>query len=187
VTAPPGELLAVRGPSGSGKSSLLSLLGGITAPHSGTVTFAGRRVAVTHAAQDVGLMLQGHALAAVLTARENVEISLQARGCPPDEVAARAEAALQRVLLDGIGDRPVDRLSGGQQQRVALARAIVHGPRCCWSTSRRRSSTSRRATTSYESSSPRPSGGRSSSSRHTIPTWSPRAIASSHWSTGGMS
>jgi putative ABC transport system ATP-binding protein len=128
VTAPPGELLAVRGPSGSGKSSLLSLLGGITAPHSGTVTFAGRRVAVTHAAQDVGLMLQGHALAAVLTARENVEISLQARGCPPDEVAARAEAALQRVLLDGIGDRPVDRLSGGQQQRVALARAIVHGP-----------------------------------------------------------
>jgi putative ABC transport system ATP-binding protein len=82
VTASPGELLAVRGPSGSGKSSLLSLLGGITAPDGGTVTFAGRRVAVTHAAPDVGLMLQGHALAAVLTARENVEISLQARGCP---------------------------------------------------------------------------------------------------------
>jgi ABC-type lipoprotein export system ATPase subunit len=127
-TARPYELLALHGPSGSGKSTLLSLLGGLATPDAGTVSFDGRPVVAGAAAQDVGMLLQGYALLPVLTAAENVEVVLQARGVPAQRVGATAEEALRRVLLHDLGDRVVDRLSGGQQQRVALARAIAHRP-----------------------------------------------------------
>ena len=115
-----GEIVGIGGPSGSGKTTLLTVLAGLAEPDSGTVTRAGTPT--------VGVVLQGYGLVPVLTASENVEVVLQALGRSVAEVRSGAAAAMTRVLLDGLGDRLVDRLSGGQQQRVAVARALAVRP-----------------------------------------------------------
>jgi putative ABC transport system ATP-binding protein len=127
---PRGQLLAVTGPSGSGKSTLLSVISGLVSPDRGTVTHDGRPPVgrADPAARRIGLVLQGHALLAVLTARENVELALQIAGIPRPAVAERAQAALAAVGLADAGDRLTEELSGGQQQRVAMARALVTDP-----------------------------------------------------------
>lgn len=128
VRASSGRTLAVRGPSGSGKSSLLTMLGGLVAPSGGTVTLDGARVAPS---SDVamrrrfGFVLQGYGLVAALTARENVAVVLQAARVPRAEVHSRTQAVLERVRLASVADHLVEDLSGGQQQRVAVARALV--------------------------------------------------------------
>jgi putative ABC transport system ATP-binding protein len=128
VQASSGRVLAVRGPSGSGKSSLLSLLGGLVAPSGGTVTLDGARVTPS---SDValrrrfGFVLQGYGLVATLTARENVAVVLQAARVPRVQVRSRVQAVLERVRLAPVSDHLVEDLSGGQQQRVAVARALV--------------------------------------------------------------
>ena len=129
LTVAPGQMMAVSGPSGSGKTTLLSLLAGLSAPESGTVTFAGSPVVAGAALRpEIGIVLQGYGLVPVLTASENVEVALQARAVPPEDVAEGAEHALERVQLVGMGNRLVERLSGGQQQRVAVARTLVVRP-----------------------------------------------------------
>ncbi|HVC73379.1 MAG TPA: ATP-binding cassette domain-containing protein [Mycobacteriales bacterium] len=115
-----GEIVGIGGPSGSGKTTLLTVLAGLAEPDRGTVTRAGTPT--------VGVVLQGYGLVPVLTASENVEVVLQALGRSAAEVRSEAAAAMARVLLDGLGDRLVDRLSGGQQQRVAVARALAVRP-----------------------------------------------------------
>ena len=115
-----GEIVGIGGPSGSGKTTLLTVLAGLAEPDSGTVTRAGTPT--------VGVVLQGYGLVPVLTASENVEVVLQALGRSAAAVRSEAAAAMARVLLDGLGDRLVDRLSGGQQQRVAVARALAVRP-----------------------------------------------------------
>jgi putative ABC transport system ATP-binding protein len=115
-----GEIVGIGGPSGSGKTTLLTVLAGLAEPDSGTVSWAGTPT--------VGVVLQGYGLVPVLTASENVEVVLQALGRRAAEVRSEAAAAMIRVLLDGLGDRLVDRLSGGQQQRVAVARALAVRP-----------------------------------------------------------
>lgn len=128
VQASSGRILAVRGPSGSGKSSLLTMLGGLVAPSGGTVTLDGARVTPS---SDValrrrfGFILQGYGLVAALTARENVAVVLQAARVPRAEVRSRVQAVLERVLLAPVADHLIEDLSGGQQQRVAVARALV--------------------------------------------------------------
>lgn len=128
IQASSGRVLAVRGPSGSGKSSLLSMLGGLIAPSAGTVTLDG--VPVTpgndlRTRRRLGMVLQGYGLVTALTARENVAVVLQAAAVPPGEVRARVETVLERVNLAAVADHLVEDLSGGQQQRVAVARALV--------------------------------------------------------------
>jgi len=123
-----GRLLAVRGPSGSGKSSLLAMLGGLMAPTGGTVTLDGARV--TPAAdlalrRRFGFVLQGYGLVAALTAHENVAVVLQDAQVPRGEVRSRVQAALDRVRLAPVAEHLLEDLSGGQQQRVAVARALV--------------------------------------------------------------
>jgi putative ABC transport system ATP-binding protein len=113
-----GEVVALAGPSGSGKSTLLAVLAGLSPPDAGSVRVDGRP----------GLVLQGLALVPVLTVAENVEVALQARRLPPDEVRARAADALDRVGLGDRGDVLVEHLSGGQRQRVAVARALAPEP-----------------------------------------------------------
>lgn len=127
---PAGALLAVTGPSGSGKSTLLAVVAGLITPTVGMLTHDGRPPAARAdpAGGRVGLVLQGHGLVAVLTARENVELPLQIAGTARSQTADRARRALETVGLGDAGDRLTEELSGGQQQRVALARALVVDP-----------------------------------------------------------
>jgi putative ABC transport system ATP-binding protein len=128
VQASSGRVLAVRGPSGSGKSSLLAILGGLIAPTAGTVTLDGAPVTPSSdigVRRRFGLVLQGYGLVAALTARENVAIVLQAAAVPRAQVRSRVEAVLERVGLTTVADHLVEDLSGGQQQRMAVARALV--------------------------------------------------------------
>ena len=128
VHASSGRVLAVRGPSGSGKSSLLTILGGLIAPSGGTVTLDGARVTPSSdlaMRRRFGFVLQGYGLVAALTARENVAVVLQAARVPRAQVRSRVQAVLERVRLAPVADHLVEDLSGGQQQRVAVARALV--------------------------------------------------------------
>ena len=122
----PGEVLGFVGPSGSGKSSLLALLAGLGHPDAGTVHYRGQPLGGVPA--EFGVVPQGYGLVGLLTAAENVEIALQARGLARREVRARAAAALAELGLADVVDHLVEELSGGQQQRVAVARALVTDP-----------------------------------------------------------
>ncbi|HEU5267041.1 MAG TPA: ATP-binding cassette domain-containing protein [Jatrophihabitans sp.] len=122
VLVQPGESLAVVGPSGSGKSSLLAVLAGLERPDSGSVRRGCDRE---------GLILQGYGLVSVLSAAENVEVPLQAGvlgSLPPPVVRVTAAAALESVGLAAVADHLIEELSGGQQQRVAIARAVAVDP-----------------------------------------------------------
>ena len=126
VSAYPYEVLAITGPSGSGKSSLLALLAGLESPDSGTVSRHCAQLAGT--GHGYGLVLQGYGLVGVLSAAENVEIVLQGRGIPRLDVLDQTEDVLGALGLDEVADHLVEQLSGGQQQRVAIARALVVEP-----------------------------------------------------------
>jgi putative ABC transport system ATP-binding protein len=131
----PGELVAVMGASGSGKSSLLTLAGGLSVPTSGTVEVDGvalhglapKRLAALRRTT-LGFVFQDYNLVPTLTAIENVGLPLELEGYSRRSVRAAALEALTSVELADLGDRYPDDLSGGQQQRVAIARAVV-GPR----------------------------------------------------------
>ncbi len=126
----PSQLLAVTGRSGSGKTTLLAVLAGLLAPAAGTVRFAGYTVVPgdTRHLLHTGVVLQLYGLVSVLTAQENVEVALQARGIGGRRVQTQAAHALARMGLTGLSDRLVEQLSGGQRQRVAVARALVIAP-----------------------------------------------------------
>jgi putative ABC transport system ATP-binding protein len=126
----PGQRLAVIGPSGSGKSSLLALLAGLAQPSEGEVRFDGQVVSgISGPAQGVAMVLQGYGLVSLLTAAENVEVALRATGCSRAQAAAGATAALAEVGMAAHADQLVEELSGGQQQRTAVARALALRPR----------------------------------------------------------
>jgi ABC-type lipoprotein export system ATPase subunit len=122
LTARSGEVTAIVGPSGSGKSSLLAILAGIEQPDSGTVTNS-------FPPEQISLILQAYGLVSLLTAAENVEIALQSDNrLTPAEIRSRAAVALGLVGLTAVADHLTESLSGGQQQRVAIARALVTHP-----------------------------------------------------------
>lgn len=125
-----GESVAVVGPSGSGKSSLLALLAGLERPDSGCIRIGSEPLLVGDLDQRrrLGLVLQGYGLLPLLTAAENVEIALQSRGTTGGAARHDAVAALQAVGLSDVAGKLLDKLSGGQQQRVAIARAMVTQP-----------------------------------------------------------
>jgi putative ABC transport system ATP-binding protein len=130
-----GELVALQGRSGSGKTSLLNIIGGLDAPTAGHVWIDGQDVtAMPESAlielrrHKIGFIFQAFGLIPILTAAENVEVPLRLANAP---VAQRDERV--RVLLElvGLGERMKHRpheLSGGEQQRVAIARALANSP-----------------------------------------------------------
>lgn len=129
----PGELLAVVGPSGSGKTTLLRMIAGLYRPVSGRVECGGAVWLDTASGVDmpthrrrVGLVFQSYALFPHMHALGNVMAALG--HLPSDARAARAQALLARVHLDGLEFRYPAELSGGQQQRVAVARALAREP-----------------------------------------------------------
>jgi lipoprotein-releasing system ATP-binding protein len=132
----PGAAAAITGPSGSGKSSLLYVLGALEPPTSGTVTLDGQDPFQLPAAalaafrnQSVGFVFQDHCLLPQCTVLENVLIpTLVASGSAGDDTE-RARMLIDHVgLTDRIDHRPGE-LSGGERQRVAVARALVRAPR----------------------------------------------------------
>jgi ABC-type lipoprotein export system ATPase subunit len=130
VQATGGRTLVVCGPSGAGKSSLLAVLGGLIPPTSGVVTLDDSPVAPgAHALRArMAIVLQGYGLVSALTARENVAITLQARGLPREQIRQRAEEALADVGLAEVAGHLIEDVSGGEQQRVAVARALAVQP-----------------------------------------------------------
>jgi putative ABC transport system ATP-binding protein len=131
-----GEWLAIQGPTGHGKSTLLQMLGGLDRPTSGTVQFDGqdlgamRESEVTRVrATSIGFIFQTFNLIPTLSAQENVEVALAPLGVGSAERRARAAAALESVALDERARHLPSELSGGQQQRVAIARALVKEPK----------------------------------------------------------
>src|SRR5579863_3551531 len=136
VEIPDGEWLAIQGPTGHGKSTLLQILGGLDRPTSGSVDFDGRDLARTREAQmtkvradSIGFIFQTFNLIPTLSAQENVETALVPLGVSGASRRARAAEALNSVgLADRLRHLPTE-LSGGQQQRVAIARALVKRPK----------------------------------------------------------
>jgi putative ABC transport system ATP-binding protein len=127
LRVPPGQMMAVTGPSGAGKTTLLWVLAALVRPDQGSVTIDGEAHRNRDQTSAVGVVLipQDNALATVLTAAENVLVPMLAARVAPGEAAARTSAALDAVGLAGAGDQLVEELSGGQQQRVAVARGLA--------------------------------------------------------------
>ncbi|AHG87600.1 ABC transporter related protein [Gemmatirosa kalamazoonensis] len=126
----PGELVALLGESGAGKTTALRIVAGYERPDAGAVLLDGADVtALPPERRGAGMVFQHHALFPHLSVEENVAFGLAPRGVPAAERSARAARALDGVGLGGTGARPVHALSGGEQQRVALARALVIEPR----------------------------------------------------------
>jgi ABC-type Fe3+/spermidine/putrescine transport system ATPase subunit len=124
-----GESVALLGPSGSGKSSVLRAIAGYLAPRSGQILIGGRDVTHVPARdRNCGMVFQDYALFPHLSVFDNVAFGLRARRVPKPAIRDRVEEVLGTVGLPELSQRLPRELSGGQQQRVALARAIVVRP-----------------------------------------------------------
>jgi putative ABC transport system ATP-binding protein len=130
-----GEFVALFGPSGSGKTSQLHMLGLLQRPDTGEIWIDGERVeelsesaAARLRRSRIGFVFQSAMLLTLLSARENVDVSLRLTGERGSAAREKVEQALDRLgMADRMNHRP-DEMSGGEQQRVAIARALVHEP-----------------------------------------------------------
>lgn len=125
-----GELLALVGASGSGKTTTLRIVAGYEAPDAGSVTLGGVDITtVPPERRGFGMVFQHYALFPHMSVAHNVAFGLEARGVNKTDRLEKARQTLAAIGLEGAGDRVIHSLSGGEQQRVALARAMVIEPR----------------------------------------------------------
>ncbi|MEK0313113.1 ABC transporter ATP-binding protein [Cohnella sp. 56] len=135
LTLVPNQLIMLKGRSGSGKTTLMNLMGGLDRPTEGEIYFQGKpfhewsddkRTEIRR--KDIGFIFQAYALMPLLSAYENVELSLRMAGTPRGEWKSRVTSCLDLVgLAKRMHHRPFE-MSGGEQQRVAIAKAIAHRP-----------------------------------------------------------
>src|SRR5512141_1527018 len=124
-----GELLALIGASGSGKTPPLRIVAGYEIPDAGSVSLNGEDITSwPPQKRGFGMVFQHYALFPHMPVEDNVAFGLEARGVPKAKRLERARSALESVGLGGAGRRGIQSLSGGEQQRVALARALVIEP-----------------------------------------------------------
>jgi sulfate/thiosulfate transport system ATP-binding protein len=124
-----GELFVLLGASGSGKSTILRMVAGLTAPDGGRIWLRDQDVTrLPPQERGIGFVFQNYSIFRHMSVGENIEFPLKIRRVPAAERARKREELLDRVGLGGLGNRYAHQLSGGQQQRVALARALVHEP-----------------------------------------------------------
>jgi len=135
-TLSPGDAAAITGPSGSGKSSLLYMLGALEPPSQGTITLDGRNPFDLGAAAladfrntSIGFVFQDHCLLPQCSVLENVLVPTLVAKNGNDDAPARARACLEQVGLGARLDHRPGELSGGEKQRAAIARALVREPR----------------------------------------------------------
>ena len=125
-----GEVFALLGSSGCGKTTLLRMLAGFETPTSGTITLAGRDLAgLPPYARPLNMMFQSYALFPHFSVFDNIAFGPRRAGMNAAEVTERVEAMLKLVQLEPYAKRKPHQLSGGQQQRVALARSLANKPR----------------------------------------------------------
>jgi sulfate/thiosulfate transport system ATP-binding protein len=130
LSVPSGELTALLGPSGGGKSTLLRIIGGLEEPDTGTVDIDGvDATKVPAQRRNVGFVFQHYAAFKHLSVYRNVAFGLEIRRRPKDEIRRRVGELLDLVHLEQFADRLPSQLSGGQRQRMALARALATEPR----------------------------------------------------------
>ncbi len=130
-----GEFLAIIGASGSGKSSLLYIMGLLDFPTEGRVIFNGHEVSSLDQKtvskirnENIGFVFQFHYLLPEFNLLENVMIPLIKKGVPKDEAEERAYELLKRLGLGGKEKRKIYQVSGGEMQRTAIARALANNP-----------------------------------------------------------
>jgi sulfate/thiosulfate transport system ATP-binding protein len=129
LTIPTGQLTALLGPSGGGKSTLLRIVAGLETADEGRVTIEGTEA--THLPpqrRNVGFVFQHYAAFKHLSVYKNVAFGLEIRKRPKDEIRRRVHELLELVHLEQFADRLPSQLSGGQRQRMALARALAVEP-----------------------------------------------------------
>lgn len=124
-----GEQIAVMGPSGSGKSSLLHLMAALDSPTSGTITWPALGAKADLRPGPVGMVFQGPSLLAPLDVAQNVALPLLLQGVDPTIADVSARRALALLDLAELADKLPEELSGGQGQRVAVARVLASSPR----------------------------------------------------------
>jgi len=124
-----GELVALLGSSGCGKTTLLRSIAGFVTPQSGRIRVAGRDIgALPPEKRGTAMMFQSYALWPHMSVAANIGYGLRMRGARRDAIAKRVDEMLALMQMHGFASRSVAQLSGGQRQRVALARALAVDP-----------------------------------------------------------
>jgi putative spermidine/putrescine transport system ATP-binding protein len=124
-----GEMIALLGSSGCGKTTLLRSIAGFVIPDSGTIRVDGKDITrLPPEARETAMMFQSYALWPHMSVEANIGYGLRMRHWKKDAIAARVADMLKLLQLEGFGPRPVTQLSGGQRQRVALGRALAVDP-----------------------------------------------------------
>ena len=124
-----GEMIALLGSSGCGKTTLLRSIAGFVIPDSGAIRVDGKDITrLPPEARETAMMFQSYALWPHMSVADNIGYGLRMRNWKKDAIAARVAEMLKLLQLENFGPRPVTQLSGGQRQRVALGRALAVDP-----------------------------------------------------------